>query len=261
MKKFFILALGRSGTNFLAELLSKDTNALIFHEPYEDDKRILFYRYAGVFDVVLDKMLKERFSHLIPPASCGKIYGEVNSYLRYEVDWLRANITQNLVFLTRDGRDFVKSCYVRHTFTSHDPQQSIIPKDDDPYAEKWQKLDRFEKLCWYWKHTNEYLFSKLKNPVQLEILLKDYSYFKEKILIPTGCNISSHIWEREIKKPKNTSKDYMKENMKRKIIFWRSFRNTNRPFPEYKNWDKELTNKFWKICGDTMAKLGYTEQG
>jgi len=261
IKKFFILSLGRSGTTFLAELLNKDPNAFVLHEPYELDKQIIFYRYAGVFSTILDKFLQERFSKLFSQVEGHKIYGECNSYLRYEVDWLKTQLNANLIFLTRDGRDFVRSAYTRKVLTALDHQQSIVPRDNDPYAEKWHQLDRFEKLCWYWRHTNEFLFSKLMYPVHFEKLINNYDYFKEKILKPTGGDISYDVWEREVKKPKNTSKkeSMIKTTIKQILLYRKDTQEIHKPIPPCQMWDKNKTNKFWEICGETMTKLGYKD--
>jgi len=259
MKKFFILSLGRSGTNFLEHLLSKDPNALVYHEPYDYDNQLLFYRYSGDFSVIIDSILERRFSKLIPENSKYKIYGEVNSYLRYEVDWLRNRFNPVLIYLVRDGRDVIRSMYTRDVLTAYDPQQSIVPKDNDPYAKKWQSMNRFQKLCWYWMNTNEFLLSKFNDFAKFEYILKNYDYFKEKILLPTGLTISYELWKNYISKPRNTSKKRLsKLKIKKNLFFWKEKKELIKPISHWKNWDKGRTDQFLEICGETMGKLRYT---
>lgn len=256
MKKFFILSIGRSGTSFLAHLLNKDPNALVYHEPCAWDRQLLFYRYSGDFSLTIGSMLEERFSKLIPKNSKYKIYGEVNPYLRYEIDWLRNKFNPVLIYLVRDGREVVRSMYTRDVLTAYDHQQSIVPKDSDPYAKNWQSMNRFQKLCWYWMHTNEFLLSKFDDFARFEDLIKDYEYFKAKILDPTGLTINYDLWKGQMEKPINiTKKKGLKFRLKNLLLS--ESMELIEPIPHWKNWDKEMTDQFLKICGETMGKLKY----
>jgi hypothetical protein len=256
MRFFFILALGRSGTQFLASLLARAPGALVYHEPAPRDPIYFGLRYSGDFDHVVDDYLESRFRELIPPDGQYDIYGEVNSFLRYEADWLKRRFSPVLLHLVRDGRDFVRSAYTRNVYTLDD-KNPLVPRDSDPYAQEWGRMNRFQKLCWYWMHTNEFLLSQLKQPVQLEKVVADYRYFEEAILEPTGLKIGFEVWSREVKKPKNTSRQRrLKQRIKRLLFPWKRQQRLQ-PIPPWSKWDAQRTGQFNEICGETMAKLGY----
>ena len=211
MKYFFIISLGRSGTQFLSNLLNQVPNFSVKHEPFIEDKKLLSYSYSDSYSQIVEKLLQERFKSVNSDLDNNyNTYGEVNSYLRYNSDWLRNELNAKILTIVRDGRDFVKSAYGRTIYTNEEPQLSIIPKNGDSYVEKWPKMDRFEKLCWYWKTTNEYLFDNFGDDIlKFEKLISDYEYFNKKILIPLNIDsLSYDKWINIVQKPKNTSKAY-----------------------------------------------------
>ena len=257
MKYFFFLSLGRSGTRFLAALLAKTPGSLVYHEPVKEDRVYFGLRYAGNFDIVVDGYLEKRFRELINAGDNIKIYGEVNSYLRYEADWLIKKFDPVLFHLVRDGRDFVRSAYTRDVYTPEEKKQVTVPQDNDPYAGKWAKMTRFRKLCWYWKHTNEYLCSKIERRIRLEKLLTDYDYFNDRVLQPLGLDIPLPTWQREVKNPRNTSKKSILRKRVKSALFFRKKKEQVKPFPHWTHWSKEQMRQFDEICAETMKKFGY----
>lgn len=259
MRMFFIMALGRSGTSFLSSMLSRDSRGRVLHEPYPLDPRLIVLRYAGGFDGVVDHLLEKRFQELLPDPQHCSFYGEVNSYLRYEVDWLRERFDPAMIHLVRDGRDFVRSAYIRGVYTPLEPSGPIVPKDGDPYSGRWPRMSRFERLCWYWMHTNDYLASRLDSFVRLEDLLDNYGIFREQVLEPTGVRLSEQLWRREIDRPKNTSRAFRLRSRLVGLLRGRERVPDLRPLPPWSKWDDDLTARFWEICGPTMQRFGYRE--
>ncbi|EFK11585.1 conserved hypothetical protein [delta proteobacterium NaphS2] len=257
MKHFFILGMGRSGTAFLASLLSKANHALVYHEPEPEDRLYFGLRYAGHFDAVVDNYLKRRFQKILPKDKSIQHYGEVNSYLRYEVDWLRDKFDPAIIHVVRDGRDFVSSAYPRVAYTVNDKKMTIVPKSGDAYAEKWQNMSRFEKLCWYWMHTNEFLASKTDKRVQFEKLIGDYEYFEKNLLNQIGLYISKNLWEEQIQKPKNTTKHFLMKKRIKRLLGMRKQDDNTIPIAHWNKWDNERLSQFDDICSGTMKKLGY----
>lgn len=258
MKYFFFLSMGRSGTQFLASLLSKAPGTLVYHEPAEEDRVYFGLRYAGTFDKVMDAYLERRFQKLLKQTGKNyEVYGEVNSYLRYETEWLRKKFNPVFFHLVRDGRDFVRSAYTRGVYTLDDRKWMIVPGDQDPMAEKWENTDRFQKLCWYWKHTNEYIASRVERTVLFEKLLTDYDYFKDNVLGPLGLSIPHGTWSAAVKKPKNTSKRaILRKKIKRMILFQPKEKRI-KPLPHWSQWDNKRKELFNEICFETMKKFGY----
>lgn len=128
---FFILALGRSGTTFLAKLLHQIPNTVVFHEPVQED----FKAYREAFNNPLaakwyihtfrkkEIYLRMRENHHV------KSYGEVNSALRRHVEALKRAFPQaTFIHLVRDGRDVVRSMMSRRTMQLDDPHtRGVMP--------------------------------------------------------------------------------------------------------------------------------------
>lgn len=261
MRVFFVLALGRSGTQFLSALLSSDPSGVVHHEPYGSDHRLIALRHAASFDRVLDGLLEQRFAELLPRDGGARFYGEVNSYLRYEVDWLRRRFDPALVHLVRDGRDFVRSAYIRDLYTPWQEDGPILPRDDDPYAVAWAGMTRFQRICWCWKHTNEFLGDRIPDFARFEGLLADYDYFARRILRPTGVEVSRETWSREVGRPRNTSRQFRLKRLARRWLVGRPQDRRVRGIPHWKQWDETMTRQFDEICGETMRRFGYGERG
>ena len=259
MRVFFILALGRSGTKFLASLLARDKRGRVNHEPHAPDPGLMLLRHAGGCERSLNHLLEARFRRLLPPRGEAEFYGEVNSYLRYEVDWLRQRFDPVLIHLVRDGRDFVRSAALREVYTPNETDGPVVPKDDDPYAERWADLSRFQRLCWYWSHTNEQLAAKIDGCVRFEMILRDYGYLKERVLDPIGVRIPAAVWRREVGRPRNTSRSYRFRAAAYGLLRGRSRLTRVDPIPHWSRWDERRTSEFWDICGPTMRRLGYGE--
>jgi hypothetical protein len=261
MRFFFILALGRSGTYSLASMLSRDPRALVHHEPDPGDAKLLAMRYAGTFDTVADALLEQRFARLLSEAEKrgAEIYGEANSFLRYESAWLENRFRPTLIHLVRDGRDYVRSAYTRTVYTPWEEQQPVVPRDGDTWAPRWAGLSRFQRLCWYWQHTNEMLATHHGAPVQMERILGDYEYLRDRVLEPTGIHLSRAQWARAVSAPVNTSEQNRRMRLLRRWILRRPRDEKIAPIPPWRSWDSELTEQFWEICGPTMQKMGYRE--
>jgi hypothetical protein len=259
MRFFFILALGRSGTNFLAGLLGNDRRGRVLHEPYRLDPQLMVLRRAGGFDSALDQMLSSRFEELLPPSGSAEFYGEVNSYLRYEADWLCARFDPTLIHLVRDGRDFVRSAYIRGVYTPHEIDGPVVPRDDDPFAGRWAEMTRFQRICWYWMHTNEYLASRVERCVRFEDLLRDYETLRKGILEPTGVQVPEAVWRAEIDRPKNTSRRYRIRLAAARLLRGRKSLPRFDPLPHWSDWEDERVRQFREICAPTMRRFGYED--
>ncbi len=257
MEFAFILGLGRSGTQFLARALQRAPGAAVYHEPYPQDVTILHLRYAG-FNQVADQMLEERFQTISPKSEGKVLHLETNSYLRYETAWLQSNLNATCIRLVRDGRQFVRSAYVRSVYTPHDFQQPIVvPQDGDPYASKWGSMDRFEKICWYWQHTNNMLAQDVPNGIQMEMLLTDYEAFHRVILAPLNLRIAEPVWRDEVSRPANTQARYRFRTAVRGLVGRSARYRGPTPLPSWEEWSDLQRDSFRRICGPTMEQLGY----
>lgn len=258
MKTFFILSHGRTGTKFLAKMLNECDGAVVHHEPLLSDKNLVFYSYAKVFSNALSGMLSQRFEKLMKDAGSAKFYGECNSYLRYEGEWLRQNLEATVIYICRDGRDFVRSAYPRKLYTDLEPQLAIIPMNGTHLADQWAKMSRFERICWYWTDTYERLWNDSNGNIHhIEDLLSNYSLFSKVILEPTGLSISEEQWGSSVNKPENSTSGNIVRKRLALLLKGNGDKGAGVQLPEWSEWTEEQRQQFNNICGPTMKKLGY----
>jgi hypothetical protein len=237
---FFILALGRSGTAFLANLLNRAHGAHVYHEPaFEDFDAVVraFYSPHAAERYMQRFRKKEIFLRMrhTPPG----VYGEVNSGLRRHAEAIRTIFPKAaLVHLVRDGRDVVRSMMSRRTMTIKDPFTSRIhPTGQDPWRTHWNKMDRFSRICWFWQAENSYLRTTVGKTVQFEKILSSYDYFYNAILTPCQIFIDKKEWEIAVGSPNNRTSTFKMQN--------------------WDTWTPKQQEVFREICGDEMAKCGY----
>ena len=258
MRYFFITCLGRSGSAFLADLLNQDPDARVEHEPFRDDYLHLpLAYYGGAHRCVRDyiRSRRERIEARVHDSVA--IYGEVNSLLRYFTDDIREVFDDPpLMFIVRNGRRYVESAYVRGIYSAEATHAHIVPKDDDPWVDHWKEFGRFEKLCWYWSHTNAHLLAKVERFTRLEDLVRDYGALREHVLVPTGVSISEEAHRRSAERPRNTTADFVRMRFRERLrLPWRrSASPAGRPLGP---WTEAMEQSFQAICGETMRRLGY----
>jgi hypothetical protein len=258
VRYFFITCLGRSGSQYLAHLLDQVDGAVVAHEPFPEDFLYLPDARYGTSSRAVCAYLRERRARIeatLPESTT--IYGEVNSLLRYFLPELQdAFDLPFLAFLTRNGRDFVHSAWGRTVYTEHSLHAHILPTDDDRWASEWGRWSRFEKLAWYWDHTNQHLLNRLPVWVRLEDEATRFPPLYSKILGPLGLNIDIEVFERLRNVRRNTTASYLQRARRR----WpRSLFSWPRPAPSSSlgPWTEQMESDFQAICGDTMARLGY----
>ena len=239
-KVFFILSIGRSGTKWLADILSKSPRAYVVHEPFIEaiPHQEAFNDPRKAEEYILKFRKKEIYLRVHTLDI--DIYGEVNSFLRRHREALKkAFPNATILHLVRDGRAVVRSMYSRETLMAGAYDTKYIrPKPGDRFFDKWDTMSRFEKLCWYWTVENQYLYECCNGRViQFEKIIADYEYFRERVLEPLGLSIPKEVWEKEVQRSKNVSLQYK--------------------LPHWKEWDTWMKERFWEICGEVMRKLGY----
>jgi hypothetical protein len=237
---FFILATGRSGTNFLASVLDQAPGATVVHEPVPEDFRAYtaaFYSENAASRYIQGFRRKEIYLRM--HRSQHESYGEVNSVLRRHANALQQAFPKaNVVHLVRDGRDVVRSMMARRTMTDQDRHTAKIhPHSDDPWYSRWDHMDRFARLCWYWQVENRYLRETIARTVRLESLISNYDYFRQNLLVPCSLNLPASVWENSINLPANATKEHRMP-----------------PWPE---WGHSRQQTFLDICGEEMTYNGY----
>ena len=238
---FFILGMGRSGTNFLASMLGKCPDALVFHEPMEEDFTAFVEAHKSN-DGALLYFTDFRLARMHELAKGQNIqhYGEVNSALRFHAKAISTALPKaRLLHLVRDGREVVRSIMERRHYTAETNagHHDLHPLPSDPLFERWDTLSRFEKVCWLWTDANRRLAEDIPKWVAFESLVSDYDYFKENLLDYIGLEMSESQWSDMVRAPTNVTKKFS--------------------FPPWQQWDAVQQAAFETICGEQMAHFGY----
>lgn len=236
---FFIVGMGRSGTVFLSQLLNKACNVDVYHEAGCDFSSLVeAYWNPTKASNYLNGPRKRLVAARIMNSNC-PTYGEVNSVLRYHVDAMQLCWAPTIFHLVRDGRSVVRSLMNRRVFTPDDEKVTgkLAPLSSDTMVERWPTMNRFERVCWYWRHANQFLIERKLPLIRLEEVVDSYDKFSHQVLYPLDIIIPYEIWKSEVSQPKNISKFKI--------------------FPPWKDWTNKQKHQFGNICGPGMAEIGY----
>ncbi len=236
----FGLSSFRSGSTFLADLLAKNLPfAQVEHESNIND-------YWSYMNVLQEKQLAMHYFNsyrkyeLLNRLDVDKqVYIEMSPYLVLHTAALKKAFPNAILFhLVRDGRAVVRSMMAREIMGEKDPMTPLMqPPKTDPYSLKWDKMSRFQKVCWKWQYENKELRQQNLPLIHLELLLNDYHYFKTQVLDLLKIDIPYQNWEKARKNAQHASP--------RQLL------------PHWTKWDKKHLVQFEEICGEEMNKLSY----
>lgn len=242
---FFGFGLYRSGTSFLAALLSEHyPHVATKHEANVFD--YLAYssalRQPGTASKYLARYrLPELHNRLSRTKTMG--YGEVNPFLRRHAAAIRELLPNARLFtIVRDGRRVVRSLMAREFFRPYDPMAPLVrPPDNDPFRAQWHTMTRFEKVCWMWATDNAFLLMHAPHVVRLEDLVTDYDYFTTNVTEYLGLPpLPPDTWFAATQAHVNpTPVNAAKEQMP---------------------WGSREKEAFEAICGTMQERLGYSDR-
>lgn len=237
---FFIVSIGRSGTAYLARLLDGIPEALVEHEPVPEDALSFRKTFVSPGEAArYVRRFRQKDISLRVRRARVRSYGEVNSVLRRHVDALSEVFPgAKFIHLVRDGRDVVRSMMARGSLGRYDD----VARGIGPYlvageGVKWEGLDRFERLCWYWRKENEFLRERIPRVARFEDVLSDWRSFREQILDPIGLTMAHGQWRKEGSHVQNPTERHV--------------------MPEPEEWARSRTDTFRRICGEEMRCYGY----
>lgn len=233
---FFILSTGRCGSTSIADLINLSPDCICFHEPepilIKESTQYLYHQYPH-------KKLVSLLQKTRKPTHDNVEYGESNLKLSFIVPALNdAFPNAKYIWLIRDGRDVVSSMYARKWYNKWETgiwdEWRIQGNKTGSFSDnKWNKMDPFEKCCWYWIFTNNFIEHSLSvsNLKWIRIRLEDLQENKDNIF--KFLNISPPI-----------SKSVPHSNKAKK----------NHKVKSYKNWSLKQQKTFSMICGVGMEK-------
>ena len=248
---FFITGLGRSGTQWLYTLLGQVKGLSVQHEWWQPN---CYFALAPMHrDAVglprlegeegRDYWVRERLAATQEKMiQAGQdVYGEINSKARFFLPSLKERFNPVLTLqLVRDGRDVVRSYHARQKYTGHDLHPPLEPGPDDPLYRKWHTLDRFQKLCWMWGFTAQWVDKNTDTYIRFEDLLssRGWDVLRYRLLLPMDIDLDLTTWQHHREQHIDASRQ---------------------PFhlPHWKEWEPWQTEWFWGLCGDIMRTFGY----
>jgi len=160
------------------------------------------------------------------------------------------------IYIVRDGRDWIRSHMdwgqfygktgIRKLISHNWPAASDIA--DDPYSARWEKLSRFEKLCWAWKKLNEYALGGISKNSSARLF-----HFEKIFSAEERYEVLDELMAYATSLPNIDPTKLGKTDgwLKKKV-----HQSSNR-FPRWQEWTKEQRGQFEEICGSLMNELGY----
>ena len=245
--KCFIVSTGRTGTKFFAHFLNQFSSTYAVHEPSPALLR-LGINYAR--NKVTKQYATQKIERYRRPM-CKQVKREnVDKYIESNNRFFSLLEPLNKVFkqskiihIVRDGRDYVRSGMSRNWYTEDDKSHSrlrAIYFPDDPYYDQWDKMSRFEKICWRWQKKDGFILDSITNvsnviTVKFEDIFKDENYsglYKITDYLKLDRSEVETMVEKMMNKRVNSTKDY-------EISKW-------------PNWRSERKEKFDEIAGEHM---------
>lgn len=283
-----ITSLGRTGTRFFYTLFANVlSNCTALHEPdvlhiFHSRELVKQVKDAGVYSLIIRKALgkpnlirlsdsrvvgelsrseikqeilsqREDFIH----SKRGSIYVESNAGYYALVDTLPEVFTHHrAVYIIRDGRGWVRSKMnwgemygkgkLRSIFAHTWPTAPEIA--EDPYADQWHTMSRFERICWAWTKLNGYALDIVQdNPsarvFRFEDIFKSenrYQHLAELVNFATDMPGVDPV-------PAEALDGWLD----------RRIHKSSGDFPAWSEWSTQQKQQFIEICGPLMEELGY----
>lgn len=178
----FIVATGRSGTHFLAEVLGKDPFLLVNHLDDVGNSigdSFVFYVEWNKLPIDQSGFIHHRRMLIKDATSNGKVYVESNPYLAFSIETLNREFNAKFIHIYRDPIKVINSHYVKGWYKSS-PQfvntdlalgyQYDIDKGNHSFGrivpngrdfERWSQLTQIGKIAWMWNVTNIEILKQL----------------------------------------------------------------------------------------------------
>ena len=159
---------------------------------------------------------------------------EANVYIEPFLDYIKAEEPNvEFIHLHRDAKDVVRSILNRGWYdTPIDRRHFAVPNL------QWDKLNQFERACWYYRYTQEKLMAATKARISFERMVSDLAYITRTLRelgIVVHPLLAGTVFGKRI--------------------------NANRrdEFPSYEHWSRVYKQIFNSICADVQMLLGYTK--
>jgi hypothetical protein len=199
------------------------------------------------------KKQRSRFIH----HQAGSVYAESNAGYYAVIDVLpEIFVHHRVAYIIRDGRSWVRSKMnwgemygkgkLRNVFAHTWPTAPEIA--DDPYADQWHTMSRFERICWAWTRLNGYALGIIQeNPNARVFHFEDifnsdnrYKHLTELVNFTTDIPAIDSI-------PAKALDGWLD----------RKVHKSSGAFPAWEEWTRDQQETFVSMCGPMMKQLGY----
>lgn len=273
---FFGTGTGRCGTMLLANLLNSEPGVVTLHEgkfrhEEEAGEQVLpfltlqnFHAYCQP-ETAVDILRKTR-AETVPRVAAeldASVLGDIAYNYACFVKALPSVFPEaKLLFIHRDGRDFVRSAYTAEVpdptpvgwLDEGRPQTRVEryialgrlrPCPGDPLEVDWPALTPVAKNAWLWAETNRLILEGLEAWSPGSVLTVR---FEDLVADLTGqyAAIKRFLGLQE------THSDAFTELTRRPINLRKAH-----VLPPWREWDADVTESFWEFAGEMMRKLGY----
>lgn len=255
---------GRTGTHFMSHFFNENFEKTYgVHEPdtniYDLNINYLFGKIGNNETLKTLDLFRKDVRSLIEQKGASN-YIESNLELSFLIPVLRDYFPNlKIVHVVRNAKDVVRSYYSREAYgkwvgwvpfmSEKDPRDRLNAKifKDDPYFSKWDSMDRFDKICWYYSKYNQLIESNLEG-YSNSIRVSFEDLFKNKNL---------DVWSKLI--DFSGMKPFQKEGLDIIKYMADSRSNDVKKFKigKYADWSNEQKNTFKNLCGESMNRYGY----
>ena len=262
----FIVSSGRTGTWFFADFFSEPNfkNIYSVHQPEPDMFHIAVddkIRANKTKYFLVDRILYTRAptcKYLVDSGT--HCYVESNPYISTLIPELRATFPKvKFLYLVRDPKSYVVSSYnysppngngKLKMYDLDDQRDHLRANDfaDDPYANKWGEMSRFEKICWNWAKYNEVILQDTTGRNDT-LMLRFEDIFKSKAPEHALTTLIDFFG----------FQNYMNKDIQQLVEVLNQKRNPSghRDLGPYNTWSQEQVEQFQKITSATAQKLNY----
>jgi len=244
---YCIVSTGRAGTKFIANFLDEfSTDIVAKHEP--SPKLIHLANTFAAGKISQQRAIKRlEFARRQICRSInkrkGKIYIESNPHL-FSLIPVASKVFKKIKFIhiIRDGRDVVRSGMSRWWYKENDitPRIKALDFAADEYYDKWNKMTRFEKVCWFWQKRISIISNDIKDIPNVitvkfdDIFNKDKNYPGIKTIFDfIGIELDDDQYLDKIERRANVTQEYA--------------------IPPWQSWSEEMKKKFDEIAGIQMS--------
>ena len=249
----FIVSTGRTGTRFFGRFFDAFEGVYARHEPKPDmvglgveyaAGRVSFQRAAGVIEAN-----RRAIGHEVKRRGAS-VYVESNNRFFSLLKPLRSVFPHaRIVHVVRDGRDYVRSGLGREWYTGKDrfPRLTASMFPDDPWHDRWNTMDRFEKIAWRWQKKDSILSDDMADlDNTLTVRFEDIFTAPDRpglfeitrFLGFTDSEVATQLQHMGSRKMNATQ---------------------NPPLPPWAEWDTDLVERFDRIAGKHLRRCGYSE--